>query len=211
MEIWTDVEFTMPTNLDYMIMEKILMSSYDNSGHCPVEKCDPEARTITFATACVTQDAAVEVATDMLEKLLNRMKEGASGKILDAIVGLSYTMHGHTKEGGYTEIDFIIERNGDKLTMKESFFSHESFFFNKAFSEEIDKEREEAYAKWLDNPTYGGVIDLKKKRMRANEVVNANEMIIEYLKANNLPHDEAAIDRLSVDDVYAIMAGTYGK
>ena len=43
----------------------------------------------------------------------------------------------------------------------------------------------------------------------SSEPVNFNEQIREYLKDKGLPHDDETIGALSVEDVYAIIAGTY--
>jgi len=203
MEFLTDIEFTMPTDNDYNIMELIAQKFYDDDDHWPVEEYDPSARTIKIESVLATYDEAVDFAADLLEKIINHLADKASGEVRSTIEGLTYTMHIHTDEGGYTECDCIIERNGCMLTMKESRFSHEDF--------DDDDEREEAYEEWIDDPDYGAIIDLKKPRIKSNEAFDANDMIIEYLKANNLPHDEAAIAKLSMEDVYAIMAGTFGK
>lgn len=204
MEIWTDIEFKMPTDTDYKIMKLMAENYYDDDDHWPVEEYNSEERTITIETVLATQDDAVEFATDLLEEIISRLANKASGDVRDAILGLSYEMHAHTDEGGYTEVDYIIERNGDKLTMKESDFSHEDF-------SEDDEDQSDAYEEWSLSPNYGPEIDLKKKRTKSNEVENVNDMIVEYLKANNMPCDNEAISKLSVEDVYAIMAGTFGK
>lgn len=200
MEIWTDLEFTMPTEKDYIVMEKFAKAFFDDKDHWPVEEYVPSERTIKIESVLATQDDAIEFATELLENIISKMAKGASGNMRGIIEGLSYTMHGHTDEGGYTECDYIIERNGNTLTMKESSFSHEVDF---------DDEGEDVYSyeEWCDNPDYGPVIDLKKK----HEVVSLNDVIVEYLKSNNLPHDKDSVDKLSVEDVYDIMAGTFGK
>lgn len=51
----------------------------------------------------------------------------------------------------------------------------------------------------------------KNRPLKSNTVYSANEEIREYLQSKGLPSDDDAIDALSVEDVYAILAGTYGK
>lgn len=203
METWTDIEFTMPTDNDYNVMELIAKKFYDDEGHWPVEAYDSESRTIKIESVLATQDEAVEFATEMLEQIINRLAESASGETHKMIVGLSYIMHGHTDDGGYIENDYIIERKGNKLTMKESSFSHEDY--------EDDNERLAAYEDWIDSPNYGLELDLKNNCTEPCADEDPNDMIVEYLKSNNFPYDAAAIERLSAEDVYAIMDGTYGK
>ncbi|MBQ3112461.1 MAG: hypothetical protein IJC70_06260 [Firmicutes bacterium] len=200
MEFLTDIEFTMPTDNDYNIMELIAQKFYDDDDHWPVEEYNAAERTITIESAWATQEDVVGFATELLETVISHLAGKASGDVRTAIEGLAYTMHAHTSAGGYTEQDFIIERNGDKLTMKESFFAHEEY--------DNDEERADAYEEWLDDPNYGPVIDLKNIPDDDDDI---NEIIIAYLKANGLPHDAAAIAKLSMEDVYAIMAGTFGK
>ena len=204
MEIWTDIEFTMPTDVDYNIMELIAKNFFDDDDHWPVEEYNPEARSIKFESVLATQEEAIEFATDLLEQINERLSKKASESLRQTFENFTYTMQGHTDNGGYTESVYVIERQGDKLTMKESCFSHEDF-------DGDDEVYDSAFEAWSDNPEYGEEINLKGNRIKTGEVFSANEMIIEYLKANNLPHDEATIQKLSVDDVYAIMAGTYGK
>ncbi len=45
----------------------------------------------------------------------------------------------------------------------------------------------------------------------AGGATDVNEEIREYLRVNGLPCDDAAIAALSVEDAYAVLAGTYGK
>lgn len=47
--------------------------------------------------------------------------------------------------------------------------------------------------------------------LKANTAYDVTDTIREYLQVAGLPCDDDAIDALSVDDVYAILAGTYGK
>lgn len=46
---------------------------------------------------------------------------------------------------------------------------------------------------------------------KSNTPYDATDMMRNYLKENGLPYDDNAIASLSVEDAYAIMAGTYGK
>ena len=50
-----------------------------------------------------------------------------------------------------------------------------------------------------------------QRHKETGEVYSLNDTIIEYLKENNLPYDDKTIEELSVDDVYDILGGTYGK
>lgn len=51
----------------------------------------------------------------------------------------------------------------------------------------------------------------EKNILKSNTVYDVTDEIKEYLCKNNLPYDDDTIANLSVEDVYSIMAGTYGK
>lgn len=54
-------------------------------------------------------------------------------------------------------------------------------------------------------------IGRKNRPLKANTAYSANEEIREYLQSIGHPSDDEAINALSVEDVYAILAGTYGR
>ncbi len=216
MEVTTTLTFTMPTDVDYTIMEFIAKHYYDSEEHWPVEQYDAEKRMICIEEVWATKDDAVEFAK-LLESIISEVAGDPSDEAHDPIANCSYTMHGHTDHGGYAEYEYIINRSGDKLTMKESCFSHEDFNYDDCEDDddcdEIDEKRMEAYEAWLDDPDYELEVDLNNGRyIKDHEVITVDDdMIIEYLKANHLPYDQATIDSLSFEDIYAIMDGTFGK
>ena len=163
MERWTDIEFTMPTDDDYFYMESIAKIYYDDDDHWPVEEYNPKTRTIRIESIPEPQDIVVEFATELLEEIFQTMPNNMKfknkqdeEKVRNVISNISYIMHCHTDNGGYTECDYIIERKGNNsLTMKESWFSHEDY------KDEEDDKRREDYEEWLAIPDYGAEIDLK--------------------------------------------------
>ena len=46
---------------------------------------------------------------------------------------------------------------------------------------------------------------------KSNQVYEINDLIKAYLKENGFPYDNEAVAALAVEDVYGILAGTYGK
>lgn len=47
--------------------------------------------------------------------------------------------------------------------------------------------------------------------MSAGGAMNAKDVMIAYLKENGLPYDDTTIAKLTQDDFFSILAGTYGK
>lgn len=89
-------------------------------------------------------------------------------------------------------------------------------------AEQFSEEDYEDFEEFLDNNDYAmceeynydpikkEYLGRKNRPLKSNTAYSANEEIREYLQTKGLPSDDAAINALSVEDVYAILAGTYG-
>ena len=64
---------------------------------------------------------------------------------------------------------------------------------------------------YVYDPVKKEYIGSNNRYMKSNTAYSANEEIREYLNSIDRPSDDDTIAALSVEDVYAILAGTYGK
>ncbi|MBQ9994458.1 MAG: hypothetical protein IJP17_07080 [Clostridia bacterium] len=65
--------------------------------------------------------------------------------------------------------------------------------------------------KFVYDPIEKKYIEADGMEMKSNTAYSINDTIREYLQSIGRPCDDEAIDALSVEDVYAILAGTYGN
>jgi len=99
----------------------------------------------------------------------------------------------------------ISEEEYDEIVEQ---FSEEDYEDFEIFLENNDYAMCEEYNY---DPVKKEYIGSKNQFMKSNTAYSINDNIREYLDSIGHPSDDAAINALSVEDVYAILAGTYGK
>ena len=231
-EIWSKFTLVMPTERDYGVMA-VIAKMYDRPENWPVLNYAEEEKRIEFDEVLAYEDDVIEFAS-VLNEHLQTMKmptpdyREKMNAVVFAIEGT--TMYHNSGE----QVDYIIERNIDGITIQETenyrFYGSYSFDNYEDFCERVEDDwldpkallKEEdfdpeceyavAYSKiYIDrHPEYGQKKTIDRFK-REKEPHSVNEEIIEYFKANGLPYDDKTIEKLSVEDVYAIMAGEYGK
>lgn len=77
--------------------------------------------------------------------------------------------------------------------------------------EYLENEGYEVCETYTYDPVEKKYIDGSGPKMKSGVAYSINDDISAYLDSVGLPSDEEAINALSVEDVYAILAGTYGK
>lgn len=82
--------------------------------------------------------------------------------------------------------------------------SYQDFVFEN--EDEFGAEEELVY-----DPIAKSYIGLERPIFKSNTVYNVNDLIKTYLASIGQPNSDEDIAALSVDDVYSILAGTYGK
>lgn len=180
MQILSCVEFTMLNDNDYNIMQWIMKKihdSYDN--RWDMAENNPETRTIKFEDVLATQDDVVELSAEIIENIIKYLLENAPEQIKNTLCDFTYKIHAYTDNGGYEETDYIIERKGDKLTMKSS-----SFFFEDY--DEDDDDCMEEYEQWQDNPDYDCEIDIKKDYIKTHKIIDISDKISQNLSVNEV-------------------------
>lgn len=85
--------------------------------------------------------------------------------------------------------------------------SFEEFEENSEYGDRFEYEYDPAVGEYTGSAKSIPV----EKPAFADDTIDINEYIRGYLKDNGFPCDDAAIAALSVEDAYAILAGTYGK
>lgn len=115
-EVWTKIEFIMPTEKDYKLM-MCFAKSFDSEDCWPVEEYDEEQKRIEIEEVLATQDEVVELA-----EILNNQIEGFSDpNTREICMGLEYQLKGTTEFYNCGEqIDYIIERKNGKTTIRET-------------------------------------------------------------------------------------------
>ncbi len=114
------------------------------------------------------------------------------------------------------EYDEFIELLGIDCDIKEDEFNEiinqfDIMDFDSFYDSISDLDEFGDVTKLRYDPVAKQYLDGNQPLMKSNVVYNANDDIRQYLMDNGLPHDDEYINALSIDDVYSIMAGTYGK
>lgn len=233
-EVWSRCKMQMTGELDYQIVQLIVSQYYDDDEHWPVEEYAEEAQSIHFEEVLATQDDVVgfaRVLTDAIEKVAASFDDAETAQVIKLT---SFAIHGTTEFYNSGEcIDYIIKRSDGKITIQETsnymFLGAGSCEDYEAFcemaegmcsdaadqlsEEEFDPD-EDYYVTYrevlTDRPEFKKPYPIERYH-EAGKVYSANEMIIAYFEENGIPYDETTLASLTVEDVYAIMAGTYGK
>ncbi len=80
-----------------------------------------------------------------------------------------------------------------------------------SYDDYLEREGFSICEEYTYDPVEKKYIDVDRPRMKAGEVCSINDDIREYLQSIGHSSDDETIAALSVDDVYSILAGTYGK
>lgn len=233
-EVYTNVTIKMPTELDYVTVEFFVKNQFDDEDHWPVESYDKNNLSITIEEVIATKDDVVGFAKVLNEQICKVASDQKAG-IKEKMEKISYSMYGTTTYPDCDEqVDYIIEKKDKETTVKET--EHYTFFGSGHFSDYaefcdnvgeicpnarklIDEDKFDTDCEYAvtfskvyvdETPEYGTPYPIEDYD-EDGKIYSANDEIIAYLKENNLPYDDETIANLSVDDVYAIMEGTYGK
>jgi hypothetical protein len=132
------------------------------------------------------------------------------------------------------EIDYIIEYKSGRISIRDTgnytFFTGRFFNSYEEFLEyakrictatrelvteeqfDIDYEyainRDKIYI--LDTPEYGEEYSLEDCK-EPGKIYSVKDDIIDFLEANDIDYDDDMIDNLTMEDIYAMLDGTYGE
>lgn len=221
-EVWTDIRMKMPSKRDYSLVKTLFERLFDKEDLFHVEEYNDKYHYIQLEEVLDTQEIAIELA------------KAIDGKLRQLnIEDCSFEMYGNTTlENCGEENSFLIERKNNRLTIREmetytssdaaSYADYEDFCEREfedgecTISKEMFDSADRIYDMGngdirVEEPDYGEPrpIDDYAKPGTIEKIDN-NE-ITSYFEENNIPYDDDTIANLSVEDMYAILAGTYGK
>lgn len=233
--VWTNVELRMPTETDYKVVEVFIKKFFDDEAHWPVKDYDKDNLSITIKEVLADEDDVIGFAKVLSKLLCEYAASQDDAELRETIEMVSYAIYGETLfENCGEQIDYIIEKKNKQITVSETehytyfgcgFDDYEEFCDNVEYicpdvreiigEDEVDSYIEDFFVTFTnvyfhEKPEYGTPYPIEDYK-KFGKVYSTNDEIIAYLKENNLPYDDATIANLSIDDVYAILAGTYGK
>lgn len=233
--VWTNVELRMPTETDYKVVEVFIKKFFDDEAHWPVKDYDKDNLSITIKEVLADEDDVIGFAKVLSKLLCEYAASQDDAEFRETIEMVSYAMYGETIFANCGEqIDYIIEKKNKQITVSET--EHYTFFGCSFFDdyeefceivesicpdvqEIIDEDEYDSDCEYSvtytnvyvdETPEYGTPYPIEDYK-KFGKIYSTNDEIIAYLKENNLPYDDETIANLSIDDVYAILAGTYGK
>ena len=230
-EVSTNIIMCMSTKTDYELVEIIVKSIFDAE---PWVIYDKENLWIAVEDDFLLADVddivilAKRVRVHLLEVA------GEVDRRREICEKVSYDIEGITLYYNCGEmVKFNIEKKDKKIIVRQTdnfrevdwsqFEDYEEFceelgdYVREYVSEDFFNNHRYGYCTCTDTdvyvydtPDYGKPYDIEEHK-ETGKVYSLNDIIIEYLKENNLPYDDKTIEELSVDDVYDILGGTYGK
>lgn len=230
-EVRTDFSISMSTKTDYELVEIIIKNLFD-AEPCQEVVYDKENLWITVDDWLADMDDVVELAKVVRNQLLE--VAGEDDRRREICEKVSYDIEGITLYYNCGEmVKFNIEKKDKKIIVRQTdnfrevdwsqFEDYEEFceelgdYVREYVSEDFFNNHRYGYCTCTDTdvyvydtPDYGKPYDIEEHK-ETGKVYSLNDTIIEYLKENNLPYDDKTIEELSVDDVYDIIGGTYGK
>ena len=230
-EVSTNFIMCMSTKTDYELVEIIVKSIFDAEPWQEVGY-NKESLSIVVEDWLASVDDVIELAKVVRDQLLE--VAGEDDKRREICEKVSYDIDGITEYFNCGEMaKFNIEKKDKKIIVRRTEGFHEvwldDFEDYEEFCEKIgdyvrEYVSEDSFNKnrrntctytdravYIDDtPDYGKQYVIEEHK-ETGKVYSFNDTIIEYLKENNLPYDDKTIGELSVDDVYDILGGTYGK
>ncbi|MBS7181896.1 MAG: hypothetical protein ACLSHN_10180 [Eubacterium sp.] len=230
-DVRTNFSMCMSTKTDYELVEIIVKSIFDVE---PWVIYDKENLWIAVEDDFLLAD--VDDIVILAKRVRDQLLEvaGEDDKRREICEKVSYDIEGLTTYYNCGEmVEFNIEKKDKKITVRrtdnfrevelDDFEDYEEFcekigdYVREYVSEDSFNKNRRNFCTYTDRavyigdtPDYGEPYDIEEHK-KTGEVYSFNDTIIEYLKENNLPYDDKTIGELSVDDVYDILGGTYGK
>ncbi len=220
----TQFSFKMKDHTNYVIT-KVFANAHNKWDSWPVELFNEDDFTITIEPVDADKDEVIEFVKLLEMECQNLAK--AQPELAAYIAKWNYVLEGSTEDNFGDCVAYRIERSPTKISIQETdpfsfrgsmyYGSYEDFVaeFGELCEEgEFDTDYELAVTSnrvFFDEfPPYGEKKSLDESQ-KSGSFELTNDDIIAYLEKNKIPYDENTLNNLSINDIYAIMGGTYGK
>ena len=215
--------FQMADQPSYLIMQ-FLTNGHNQPDSWPVEEFDQDGLRITMEPV----DAQQEEVLDFVRLLESEGQQLAASRpeLCEFIAQWRYVLEGSTLDEDDLSVGYRVERTPEGVTIQETapfsfrgsmyYDSYEEFaeeFGALCEEEEFDPDCElyvtEAEVFFDEMPPYGEKRSLEEEA--EEDLSLSQEDIIAYFEKNHIPYTQQTLDSLTAADVYAILAGTFGK